>query len=427
MPVRDLQARLREAGRIRLGTSKPRNSGPGRLPVRLSTFRLTSKDETLIRAVADLYGGEPRPWDLRPGEWEVITDADELRVVLIPVPGGSLSQWYEFWEQPTLAGGKKGAVTCTRRCDGYEQTSGDACVCPADPLERARLAKDDKACSLMTRLSVLLPDVPTMGCWRLETSGYNAGVELSAAVSLVDNALAASGLMVEARLRLEERSTSDEGQTIKFPVPALDITQRLDQVAALASGVQRGEIAPSETMALPPAPILERPAGLAVDEALSAADGLKDRESRQGRQQAPFGPPGVAPSTTPIEGERAIPSEAARAPESAAKAETTGESREPSQAVTGAETLSDAHRRQLHAKKKALGLSDEDLKAAVRELTGQDSTGGVPVARLQDLLTLLDAKAETIRAAAETIAATEGEQSAFQIPAGARARQEDQG
>jgi len=295
-PILDLQSRLREAGRIRIGTSKPREKG-GKLPVRLDTFRLTSKDETLIRAVAELYGGEPQPWEDQPGQWEVITEADELRVVLIPVPGGAISQWYEQWGQPLMADGKKGATSCLRRCDGFEQTSGEPCSCPADPEERAQLAKKGKACAMYTRLSVLLPDVPTMGCWRLESQGYYAASELGAAVTLIDNALANSGLMIAARLRLEQRSATSDGQTLKFPVPALDIADRLDRIAALAQGGAQ------------PLAALERPPGAELEQAIAAADArAQEGPRRQGKQAAPIGPPASPPTTKPIEsdGERAI-------------------------------------------------------------------------------------------------------------------------
>lgn len=278
MPIRDMQARLREAGRIRIGTSKPH--GKGKVPVRLDTFRLTSKDETLIRAVAELYGGEPQPWN---DQWEVITQADELRVVLIPVPGGSISQWYEYWSQPN----GQGAVSCLRRCDGFEQVDGTPCQCPADPEVRD---KDKDACSRYTRLSVLLPDVPTMGSWRLETQGYYAGVELAAAVALIDHALAASGLMVAARLRLEQRKVPRDGSTLTFPVPALDLVDRLDRVAALASS--------TAPLALP-ATTLARPDGPSLAEGVAAADAQKDRV-RSGRQAAPLGPPAPAPTSQPL-------------------------------------------------------------------------------------------------------------------------------
>lgn len=380
-PILDLQARLREAGRIRIGTSKPRDSGRGRQPVRLGTFRLTSKDESLIRAVADLYGGEPQPWELKSGEWEVVTEADELRVVLIPVPGGSISQWYERWEQPTV-NGKPGAVSCVRRCDGVEQANGEPCRCPADPEQRS---KDDQACSMYTRLSVLLPDVPTMGCWRLETQGYYAGVELAAAVALVDNALASSGLMVAARLRLEQRKVARDGNTLTFPVPALDLVDRLDRVASLAAGAARGEIVGAAPLALPAAGTLERQA-VDVAAGLAAAEAQAGQERRQGRQSAPLGPAAVAPSTSAID--------------SAGEPGPTA-------------MIDEAKRRMLHARKKELGLTDDEVKDAIEELTGQRSTTAVPRARLDDLLTVMAAKAQS------KAAATDEEQSLFKAPAGA--------
>jgi hypothetical protein len=183
-PILDLQKRLVELGRIRQGTTTPGTSSSGRTfnrPVKLDTWRLTSRDRTLVDAAAGLYGGEPQPW--RDGaEWEVITETDQLDILVIP--GQTLSQWWETWGQPN----GKGAVSCLRRCDGYEQTDGSPCACPADYDERRELAGEGKACKPITRLSVVLPRLPGIGQWRLEARGFNAAKEVAAATGLIERA-----------------------------------------------------------------------------------------------------------------------------------------------------------------------------------------------------------------------------------------------
>jgi hypothetical protein len=59
--------------------------------------------------------------------------------------------------------------------------------------------------------------------WRLDTSGYNAAVELQGAVSAIQMA-ASRGQMLPARLRLDQRMSKRLGEgTRRFAVPVLDV------------------------------------------------------------------------------------------------------------------------------------------------------------------------------------------------------------
>ena len=69
MPIIDLQRRLREAGRIRIGEQVPtkdRDGNPTTRPGKLERFRFTSPDKASMLAIADLCGGEVRPWEAAP-------------------------------------------------------------------------------------------------------------------------------------------------------------------------------------------------------------------------------------------------------------------------------------------------------------------------------------------------------------------------
>src|SRR5688572_23032132 len=82
-PITEMGRRAPEAGRIRLGTSKPPDSGRGkRRPVKLKTFRFTSTQKNLIDELARQYGGTVQPWE--DGQWEVISTVDEIEVFLLP-------------------------------------------------------------------------------------------------------------------------------------------------------------------------------------------------------------------------------------------------------------------------------------------------------------------------------------------------------
>src|SRR5690606_36837148 len=104
------------------------------------------------------WGGEVRPWDNGGSpEHELYTDTNQVPVV-VPPTEMAFSQWYEQWS----AGG------CQVRCDGQWDQQGDR-ACHCDP--------ESRACKITTRLSVMLPDLPGLGVWRVETHGYYAAVE----------------------------------------------------------------------------------------------------------------------------------------------------------------------------------------------------------------------------------------------------------
>jgi hypothetical protein len=74
--------------------------------------------------------------------------------------------------------------------------------------------------------------------WRLETHGFYAAVELAGAASVLETATRA-GVIIPARLRLEEREVKRVGEpTKRFAVPVIEFVQTRigDLVAELAPG-----------------------------------------------------------------------------------------------------------------------------------------------------------------------------------------------
>lgn len=200
MPIKDLQTRSRELGRIRLGS---KNADRG-FPQKLSKFRLTSPSKRLLDKAADLYGGEVREWTPSGGaaQWELYTASDRLPII---VPPQAVSQWYETWS----GGG------CIHRCDGEtDYITGEAC----DPDSR-----EHRESKPTTRLKVILRDVEGVGVWRLESKGWNTAVELPDVVAF----LSTTGGYIEAFLGLEERVVKriENGQpkTNRFMVPIIEI------------------------------------------------------------------------------------------------------------------------------------------------------------------------------------------------------------
>ena len=237
--IATIQAGLREAGRIRMGEQEAyeRNGVTKLRPVKLTTFRLTSRSRDSIDSAAKVYGGTVTRWDDAPAgmgeQWQVTIDSPFLDVI---VPPNGYESSFELWS----AGG------CQRRCDGLrDDISGGPCLCPSDPHERTLLAKDGRACKPTSRLSVLLPNLIGLGRWPLVSHSYYAAVELGAVADFLGDA-GMKGYTVRARLRIEERSVKrpgDDGkpQTHHYIVPVLDIPDLTPQQMLGAGVVQEAE------------------------------------------------------------------------------------------------------------------------------------------------------------------------------------------
>lgn len=225
---RFLKPRLTKVGMIRAGLS-PKATGK-KHPTKLQTLRFTSAAEHLIREIARLYGGEPKQWQhpSQGRQWEVITDTDTVPVM---VPKQAIDAWFELWGANT---------TLQRRCTGAHVTNlNRPCLC--DPA--GTMGRDDprRTCKVVTRLSLLLAEVPGLVAWGIESHGWNAVDEWGRYSSMIEN-MDDSGLW-PARLQLQKRSSNvvdenDERQAREYMVPVVlfDLVTA-QQFAAGASGV----------------------------------------------------------------------------------------------------------------------------------------------------------------------------------------------
>lgn len=344
MPIIDLQRRMVEVGRLRMGEQVPyvKDGVTKYRAAKLANWRITSRDRQRLEAAAALYGGEVREWEAKPGEFELYTKTAEVAILL--VPGQTLSQWYEVWS----GGG------CQRRCDGEREMLSDApCICDGE--------KGDRKCKPTTRLSVMLPDVPGLGVYRLESHGYYAAVELAGTSAMLETATA-KGQLLPARLRIDQRSKVEGGKTTKYAVPVIDIDITMRQ--ALPAAAAPAALGQGFT------PLPQRN-GVTVDQGIAAVSREVDRPVGNGRQAAAIGPAPDDILFTPTE---PIPA---------------GD--EPIPADVAPEVISESQRKLLWATVGDLGVPEPALRAIVRDLTGQESTKQIPRGTFEKVLNRLEA------------------------------------
>lgn len=244
MPLLDQQRATYQIGRIRIGEQVAVANKPGKSrPARLEHFRFTTSSRSAAEEIARLYGGEARPWDGHKGEFEVFTQVSEIGVTVSPYDD-VVTQWYEKW----TGGG------CERRCDSEtEKLTGKPCLCPADPKVRSELAAKNppQACKAITRISLVLPDLPGIGVWRLDTHSWYAAGEMADQARVLELARNA-GVFVPAVLRIEQRSRVAGGETKRFPVPVLQPLVTIRQLVSgqLESGGMAAQLPPPPGQAL---------------------------------------------------------------------------------------------------------------------------------------------------------------------------------
>lgn len=351
-PLVGLTPRVQEIGRIRMGEKGDRGQ-----PVKLKTFRLTANDPRVLEVARSLYGGQVRPWKDAPDEgmYQLTTAAAELDI-LIPRSLLSVTQRYELWK-----GG-----TCERRCDGrIEELTEAPCVCGDQRGE-------DGYCDIVTRLSVILPRIPGLGRWRLDTGGWHAASTLPATLDLL---LALDGRsMVPAVLRAVQASTkvrdlkTGKVVTHRFVKPVLDapgitigqmVGAAATEAAQLPETVSPRQMTAEERVARQRAAIEQRQTTSAADEAahgeaVPAADAAS--------------PPAEPSSPAPGEVETQAVGAAAPSPESPDEEVIEGEVREMHPAAMTDQELRDWLR------ERYIGLTD--AQKHIRAAYGEKATIG---------------------------------------------------
>jgi hypothetical protein len=127
-----------------------------------------------------MWGGRVEEWlpqGTKAKQYRVITEMKQIDAFL--PPGDPIDQANEMWK-----GGKP-----LRRCDGErEMFSQGPCICAQDYGDDWHLQDAYSVCRTYTRLNVFIPELD-LGLVRVETKGYHAACELTAAVDFIKAAL----------------------------------------------------------------------------------------------------------------------------------------------------------------------------------------------------------------------------------------------
>lgn len=242
-----LQRQARELGRLRAGVYELNDKGK-MAPRRSDTWIVTSHSHEYVAAAAEEWGGIAEQWTPNGSsvsQWRVVTESATLDAIL--PPGDPLKQYYEKWNK----GG------CERRCDGETESLDDQpCVCRARFGEAFHERKPDEVCQATSRLNVILPQMPDIGTWRMESHSYYAAVELAAHIDLIRQAVSEQ-YAVPIRIRLEKRDRMVRGKARHYTVPVVELR------GVVAGEVLAGAIPPAITQE--PRPAIEAAPPAAVE------------------------------------------------------------------------------------------------------------------------------------------------------------------
>lgn len=245
------QQRMVEVGRIRIGEKSPEG-----YPTTRQTFRFTSRHRDILELVQKQFGGDLRPWVEKEGEWELLSDAREIKVLFSSKErgDGDLESLVQHWER--WAGN-----TCTHRCDGqtcqfWKQTGTKTVgknkkVVPVNERATGPCQCDHSgatgrpACKLVSRLLLILPQVPTLGMWRVETGSTVFDSEIQSLVDTLGVMAPGNVSPLLMSISFRDKRTGPGEDTSKFPVIKLVLDPDPVSLPALIAGIR------AQSMALP--------------------------------------------------------------------------------------------------------------------------------------------------------------------------------
>ncbi len=183
-------------------------------PVSLPTWRITTGDPEVAKAVAALLGGDVAPWESpKEDNLEVITTVDRLRLII---------DGPDAVESSLILFGRSGPPI--HHCDGVEylepeEDKGVPCGCPALLTERKAQAKIGRGPSPQIKVTFRLADSPDLGKGQLTSGSW----ELLKVLHELENDLDATApALVDLHLELVQ-FTNPAGVDVAFRKPVFKV------------------------------------------------------------------------------------------------------------------------------------------------------------------------------------------------------------
>lgn len=193
MPIKQLEniRRLPRQGKIRLGYMKPGKAGKKEYPFECGFFILdpeVDEGQEIVKEFARLYGEQPTSID-----------------IMFPVesPEVVFPQWYKKYKKF----GGSGLLTC--KGDGEvalrltKEKGMTEYPCKGDNCEEYLLHQ----CKRVGTLQVMLPELPGIGVWQINTTSWNSIVSLNSAMPFVKD-LCGRIAMIPLKLQLTKQPTT---------------------------------------------------------------------------------------------------------------------------------------------------------------------------------------------------------------------------
>lgn len=239
MPIKNLSnvRQMPRLGKIRTGVKVPNKSGQGEHPEAVDYFCLPPE-------ISAAFGEKPKSLPI------MFPVEDETKFA---------SQYYKCYSSFRGLVCKGDGETCSRLIDTKtgdfahrDTTDTDRRDLPCNGRECPMYVQ--KKCKEIMNLQFLLPEVPGLGVWQLDTGSYHSIVNVNSAVDLI-RSMCGRIAMIPLKLTIEPREVTIKGEKgqVKKTVNVLQI--RTD--ATLAE-IQRLGAMPASQVMLPP-PDEEKP------------------------------------------------------------------------------------------------------------------------------------------------------------------------
>lgn len=243
MPIKGVTdiRRLPRVGKIRLGEKATSQRG-SQYPRAVDYFVVRADDATspaAAEAFHQIYGDKPR-------ELRIMFPANDEETFF--------PQWYKAYRQGVGLWCKGDGETAQRVGDGGQLME---VPCPCDLLQQG-------LCKRIGNLLFLLPDVPVIGVWQLDTSSFHSMVNINSAIELIKSMTGGriAGIPLTLRLRPQEVTPDGKRKTVYvlelamegWTLPQLLQAAQRPMPALAAPTVDHNEI-PDD---LYPAPLVEQ-------------------------------------------------------------------------------------------------------------------------------------------------------------------------